>query len=104
MKNPIFRIGIQYDKVLLVLTDAAAYMIAAMRSLQILFSKMLHLTCFDHGLHRVAEFIRAQFPNVNKLIANTKAVFSKVFEFFFTRFSVKWIFTNAVRIIYKINQ
>lgn len=73
------QIGIQYDKVLLVLTDAAAYMIASMRSLQILFPKMLHLTCFDHGLHRVAEFIRAQFPNVNKLIANTKAVFSKVF-------------------------
>lgn len=67
---------------LLVLTDAAAYMIAAMNSLQILYSKMLHLTCLAHGLHRVAEFIRTHFPNVNGLIANTKAVFLKVAKMF----------------------
>lgn len=62
-------------------TDAAAYMIRAMSSLQTLFPKMLHLTCLAHGLHRVAEYIRSQFPDVNSLIANTKAVFIKVKDF-----------------------
>lgn len=88
------QIGIQYDKVLLVLTDAAAYMIAAMRSLRVLYSKMLHLTCFAHGLHRVAEFIRLQFPNVNALISNTKAVFIKVTnsEFCYLKYMNKQLF------------
>lgn len=74
----MYQAGIQYSKVLLALTDAAAYMISAMGSLQLLYPKMLHLTCFSHGLHRVAEFIRSQFPEVNKLISKTKAVFVKV--------------------------
>lgn len=61
------------------LTDSAAYMICAMNGLKVLYPKMLHLTCLAHGLHRVAEFIRASFPDVNSLIANTKSVFVKVF-------------------------
>lgn len=39
--NIFFQTGIQYDKILLVLTDAAAYMIACMTSLQVLFPNML---------------------------------------------------------------
>ncbi|XP_055307944.1 uncharacterized protein LOC129572062 [Sitodiplosis mosellana] len=69
--------GIQYNKVLLALTDSASYMLAAMKGLQILYSKMLHVTCLSHGLHRVAEFIRDKFSNVNQLISKTKAVFLK---------------------------
>lgn len=38
---------------------------------------MLHLTCFSHGLHRLAEFVRVKFPIVNDLIASNKAVFIK---------------------------
>lgn len=49
-----------------------------MRSLQTLYPKMLHLTCLAHGLHRIAEYIRLEFPEVNRLISNTKAVFIKV--------------------------
>lgn len=70
--------GIKYDRILLGMTDAAAYMISAMRSLKTLFPKMLHVTCFAHGLHRVAEYIRCQFKNVNELVSNTKSVFVKV--------------------------
>lgn len=69
--------GIKYDKVLLATTDAASYMLSAMRSMQTLFPKMLHVTCFAHGLHRLADFIRLQFPIVNDLIAKVKAVFVK---------------------------
>lgn len=63
------------------LTDAAAYMLSAMNSLKVLYPKMVHLTCLSHGLHRVAEFIRSRFPNVNQLIASTKAVFVKVKQY-----------------------
>ena len=69
--------GIQYDKVLLVVTDAAAYMCAAMNGLKTLYPKMLHITCFSHGLHRMAEFVRSKFTSVNELISSTKAVFVK---------------------------
>lgn len=74
----LFQTGVQYDKVLLVLTDAASYMLKAMESLQVLFPKMLHLTCLSHGLHRVAEFVRTKFTEVNQLISKTKAIFVKV--------------------------
>lgn len=81
--NIFFQTGIQYDKILLVLTDAAAYMIACMTSLQVLFPNMLHLTCLVHGLHRLAEFVRTKFANVNALISSTKSVFLKVIFFCF---------------------
>lgn len=70
--------GIQYTNVLIALTDAAAYMIAAMKALQVLFSNMLHVTCLAHGLHRLAEFVRSEFPDVNDLVSNVKNVFIKV--------------------------
>ncbi|KRX38199.1 hypothetical protein T09_8876, partial [Trichinella sp. T9] len=38
---------------------------------------MLHLTCLDHGLHRIAEHIRCLFPDVDRLISNVKKVFLK---------------------------
>lgn len=78
----VIKSGILYDKVLLCLTDSAAYMLAAMASMQYLFPKMLHLTCFAHGLHRVAEFVRSKFKDVNSLISYTKAVFLKVNHYF----------------------
>lgn len=70
--------GIQYAKVLLTVTDAASYMMSAMKALQTLYPKMIHLTCFAHGLHRLAEFIRSEFKLVNSLISSCKAVFIKV--------------------------
>lgn len=69
--------GICYSKILLIVTDAAPYMCAAVKSLKILYPKMLHITCFSHGLHRLAEFVRSKFVAVNDLIASCKAVFVK---------------------------
>lgn len=43
---------------------------------------MLHVTCLAHGLHRVADFIRSQFNDVNDLISNIKKIFRKVNIFF----------------------
>lgn len=67
--------GMKYDKMLLIVTDAAPYMKAMVRGISVLFPKMLHITCLAHGLQRVAEVIRSKFPVVNSLISSTKIVF-----------------------------
>lgn len=65
-------------KVLLAVTDAGSYMKPALQALKVLYPKMIHVTCGAHGLHRVAECVRDQFKNVNKLISNIKRMFTKV--------------------------
>ena len=67
--------GIRFDNVILLVTDAAAYMKKCALSLQIMYPNMIHLTCLAHGLHRVAEEVRAQFPDVDRLISNGKKIF-----------------------------
>ncbi|KAE9542367.1 hypothetical protein AGLY_003494 [Aphis glycines] len=69
--------GIEHDNILLFLSDAAPYMMKAGRDLKILYSKMKHVSCLAHGLHRVAEEIRKHFPKVDQLISNIKKIFLK---------------------------
>lgn len=69
--------GIQHDNVLLFLSDAAPYMVKAGEVLKRLYSKMIHVTCVVHGLHRVAEEVRSQFNAVDKVISSLKKVFRK---------------------------
>ncbi|KAL4085242.1 hypothetical protein QTP88_027101 [Uroleucon formosanum] len=69
--------GIKYDNILLFLSDAAPYMMKAGRGLKILYSKMEHVSCLAHGLHRVAEEIRKHYPKVDQLISNIKKIFLK---------------------------
>ena len=69
--------GVQYEDVLLFLTDAAPYMCLAAEGLKLTFPKMIYLTFLAHGLHRVAEKIRILNPQVNKLISNVKKIFTK---------------------------
>ena len=69
--------GIKFENVLLLVSDATAYMVKAANGLSVLFPKMIHVTCVAHGLHRVAESIRVFYPEVDRLIANTKKVFCK---------------------------
>jgi len=69
--------GIRHDKVLLFLSDAAPYMIKSGKYIKSFYPKVIHTTCVAHGLHRVAEEIRNQFPQVDELISNVKKVFLK---------------------------
>jgi hypothetical protein len=69
--------GIQHDHVLLFLSDAALYMKEAGKSLKVFYSKMIHVTCAAHGLHRIAEQVRDHFSTVDEVIANCKKVFKK---------------------------
>ena len=60
---------------LLFVTDGAPYMIKAASEIKILYFKMIHVTCIGHVLHRVAEFIREQFQDVDIWVANLKKIF-----------------------------
>ena len=66
-----------FDNFLVAVTDAAPYMCKAMRALKVLFPKMVHVTCFAHGPHRVSKLIRDNYPNVNRLISTGKSIFLK---------------------------
>ena len=68
---------VERENVLLFLSDAAPYMIKAAKALQLLYPKMIHVTCLAHALHRVAEEVRGSYPEVDKLIANGKKIFIK---------------------------
>lgn len=69
--------GVQEDKVLVLYSDAAAYMLKAGTALRVFYQNMIHFTCLAHGLQRVAEEVRSKYPQVNSIISNTKKVFVK---------------------------
>ena len=70
--------GINYTNVLLLLTDGAAYVVAAVLTLVTLYDRMVHVTCLAHGLHRVCETIRLEYADIDALIASAKEIFVKV--------------------------
>lgn len=76
LKNVLGELDI-FQKVLLLLTDSAAYMHKMAAGISSLLPNCLHITCLAHGLHRIAETIRTQFRDVDALIANGKKVFRK---------------------------
>ena len=76
-KSLLWPEGVQHDKVLLFVTDAAPYMKKAAKGLKVLFPKMVHFTCLAHEVHRICEEIRVSFPDVDHLVANVKKFFVK---------------------------
>jgi hypothetical protein len=50
-------------------------MVKAAPTIKILYSKLVHITCLAHGIHRVAETIRSNFSKI--LIAKVKQIFLK---------------------------
>ncbi|KAL4142778.1 hypothetical protein QTP88_005183 [Uroleucon formosanum] len=75
--NILWPDGIRHHDVLLFLSDAAPYMVKCGKSLNALYSKMVHVTCAAYGLHRVSEEVRNQFGTVDKIVANVKKIFKK---------------------------
>ncbi|KAJ4430014.1 hypothetical protein ANN_22222 [Periplaneta americana] len=73
----LYSSNIDDSKVLLFSTDAASYMVAAAPLLKTFYPNLTHVTCLAHGLHRVSETIRNEFPLVNSFISNTKKCFCK---------------------------
>lgn len=69
--------NLDYQKVLMFVTDAAAYCLKAGRGLKTLFPNLIHVTCVCHGLNRVAEKVRYSYPKVDKMVAEIKKIFVK---------------------------
>ena len=63
---------VERENVLLFISDAAPYMIKAAKALQLLYPKMIHVTCLAHALHGVVEEVRVIYPEVDKLTADGK--------------------------------
>ena len=70
--------SVQEEKVLVMYTDSAAYMLKAAKSLKVFYPHLIHFTCLAHAIHRVAEEVRSHFPQVNELVSSAKKVFVKV--------------------------
>lgn len=52
-------------------------MILAGKNLGPFCSRLLHVTCVAHGLHRIAEKVRLLFPSVNSLLSWSRKIFLK---------------------------
>ena len=68
---------LHYDRVCLIISDAAPYMIKAASGLSDLFLNLIHGTCAVHGVNHVAELMRSSYEDVNNLIAFMKQIFLK---------------------------
>lgn len=58
-------------------------MVKAGEVLKSLYSKMIHVTCVVHGLHRMAEEVRSQFNVVDKVILIIKKYLDKPLVVYF---------------------
>jgi hypothetical protein len=54
--------AVHKEKVLILYSDAAAYVLKAATALKVFYTNLIHYTCLAHGLERVAEEVRAKFP------------------------------------------
>ncbi|KAM7289043.1 hypothetical protein ISCGN_029180, partial [Ixodes scapularis] len=68
----LYPTGVEDSRVLLIFTDAAAYMHKAALLLKAFYPRMLHVTCLAHSIHRVCEELRKHFKHVNDLVAAVK--------------------------------
>lgn len=65
------------DRVLLLLTDPASYIIKAEKLLKTFYKNLIHVTCIAHALNLIAENIQDSFPELNSLINQGKKSFYK---------------------------
>ena len=69
--------GIKFDKFLILITDAAPYMKLAGEGLQLIYPKLIHITCVAHGLHNLAQYLMSKYKNVNRFVVCGKKIFLK---------------------------
>ncbi|PSN35255.1 hypothetical protein C0J52_18156 [Blattella germanica] len=66
--------GTEFEKVLLVVTDQAPYILSAIKQLKPLFPKLKHVTSLAHALHRGCESIRNEYNIANEFISALKKI------------------------------
>ena len=67
------QLEIKRENFSLFLTDAARYMSLAGKALKELYPSLMYITCVAHLLHNCAMRVRADFKNIDEIIATTKA-------------------------------
>ncbi|KAJ8958587.1 hypothetical protein NQ318_016308 [Aromia moschata] len=77
VKSTLEQFEISNGQVLMFVSDDVAYMIRAGHLLKSVYPHLIHITCIIRTLHLVEDTIRKCYPQVDQLIAETKAVFTK---------------------------
>ena len=67
------KLDIARENFLLLLLDAASYMMACTATLKVLYTRLFHVICPAHMLHNCAEKVRGAFADVDNLVAHVKA-------------------------------
>lgn len=65
------------EKVLLLCSNAAPYVINAGKTLNVFFPNLIIILCLAHMIQRLAEKVKEMYSNVNTLVSNLKNVFLK---------------------------
>ena len=68
---------IKRENFVLLISDAARYMVSAGLTMKTMYPRLFHITCFAHLLHNCALRIKSNFQNVDFLIASVKALVVK---------------------------
>ena len=75
--NILYPKGISNEKLLLIVTDRAKYMLLAIKNLKEMFPNLHHVTCICHAIHNLCDKIRKENPLANKFIGLVKDILSK---------------------------
>lgn len=67
------KFNIERQNFVLLLSDAARYMVSAGNTLKVLFPNLFHVTCTAHLWHNCALKIKEFYPDVDNLISKVKA-------------------------------
>lgn len=67
------KINANRNKFVLLISDAAPYMISAGKTLKNLFPRLFHITCLAHLMHNCALRIKSKFSSADAIIAAIKA-------------------------------
>ena len=78
VEDAIHTLQTDRDNFVLLLTDAARYITAAGRVVKQTYPRFFHIIYVAHGLHNAAQRIRANYEDVDKLIAAEKALVVKI--------------------------
>jgi hypothetical protein len=67
---------VNYEKFKLFISDGAAYMVKSGRELKTFYGNLRHITCLAHGLHRVAELVRANCKEADDFVTKSNSLFT----------------------------
>jgi hypothetical protein len=70
----LWPVKVEYEKVLLLVTDQASYMVLAAKNLKTFSPSLNHITCIAHALNRVCSAIQENLNKVNRFVLSMKKV------------------------------